>query len=54
MQELNDELTAESPNERLEDQMQVRFDRDELDSFYSKFEPFDLTEFVLDQLDELD
>ena len=54
MQELNEEISDELPGERLEDQMQVRFDRDELDSFYSKFEPFDLTEFVLDQLDDLD
>ncbi len=54
MQELNEELTAENNGERLEDQMQIRFDRDELDSFYSRFEPFDLTEFVLDQLEDID
>ena len=54
MQELNEEIVDETPGERLEDRMQVRFDREELDSFYSQFEPFDLTEFVFDQLEELD
>ena len=54
MQELNEDSLDETPGERLEDQMQVRFDRDELETFYAKFEPFDITDFVFDQLEELD
>ena len=52
MQELNEESEVPGKQERLEEQMQVRFDREELDAFYANFEPFDLTDILFDQFDD--
>ena len=52
MQEINEDLAVPGKQERLEEQMQVRFDREELDAFYANFEPFDLAEIVFDVFEE--